>query len=149
MSVVDLKPDIGVIEVRSNKSSALKVATSDEGKARLYLRICAKLDHACRNLSPAFFSLNMGTGITSILLHNLPYNAKWLRIIGTLIFLLNVAIFTTLVLGNIIRYTRYRLFTTVGKHLVSGMFWGCLPMGFATIVVRMGDNVCEGANDRT
>jgi hypothetical protein len=30
--------------------------------------------HIIRNFTPSWFSVNMGTGITSILLHNLPYN---------------------------------------------------------------------------
>ena len=93
--------------------------------------ILTRLDHACLNLPPSFFALNMGIGITSILRHNLPYNARWLQIIGTIIFVL-------LVFGNVIRYIRFKgLFGAVGNHLVSGMFWGCLSMGFTTIVVGL------------
>ncbi len=95
-----------------------------------------RLAHACLNLPPAFFSLNMGTGITSILLHNLPYNAGWLQRLGVVIFILNIVIFVVLVLGNVVRYTRWKgLMSSVNTHPLAGLFWGCLPMGFATIVV--------------
>lgn len=96
-----------------------------------------RLDHACLNLTPSFFTLNMGTGITSILLYNFPYPAAWLRILGTVIFVLNILVFLLLIAGNLGRYTRYKgLFTATMAHPVAGMFWGALPMGFATIVVR-------------
>lgn len=105
-------------------------------KEALRLTLLQRLDEVCLKLPPAFFSINMGTGITSILLYNLPYNAHWLRMLGTIIFVLNVAIFAVLCLANLVRYTRYRgLFTAVANHLAAGMFWGCLPMGMATIVV--------------
>ena len=95
-----------------------------------------RLAHAIVNLPPAFFSLNMGTGITSILLHNLPYNAGWLQRLGIVIFVLNIIIFALLVMGNVVRYVRWKgLLASVNTHPLAGMFWGCLPMGFATIVV--------------
>ncbi len=96
----------------------------------------SRLAHMCLNLPPAFFSYNMGTGITSILLHNLPYNAGWLQRLGIVIFVLNVVIFALLVVGNLVRYIRWKgLMSSVNTHPLAGMFWGCLPMGFATIVV--------------
>jgi tellurite resistance protein TehA-like permease len=78
----------------------------------------------------------MGTGITSILLYNFPYPAQWLRTIGTIIFVLNIAVFCLLAMGNMARYTIYKgVFGATVKHTLAGMFWGTLPMGFATIVV--------------
>ncbi len=94
------------------------------------------VDRAVLNLPPSFFSLNMGTGIASILLYNLPYNAIWLQRIGIVIFVFNVVLFVTLLAANLIRYMRWRgLFERVRLHSVQGLFWGCLPMGMATIVV--------------
>lgn len=94
------------------------------------------LDHALLNLAPSFFSLNMGTGIVSILLYNLPYNAEWLRQLGIVIFVLNIVIFALLCVGNIARYIRFKgLFMATLNHQLSGMFWGTLPMGLVTIVV--------------
>ena len=110
--------------------------TSSSSSATLTPPRLGRLSQTCLNLPPSFFSLNMGTGITSILLHNLPYNATWLQRLGIVIFVLNIAIFVALVVGNLVRYVRWRgLFSTVASHPLAGMFWGCLPMGFATIVV--------------
>jgi hypothetical protein len=109
--------------------------TGSESFSRRY-RILERLDRACLNLAPSFFSINMGTGITSILVHDLPYNAGWLRRLGDVIFVVNIVVFILLAMGNVVRYARFKgLFASVNNHLVSGMFWGCLPMGFATIVV--------------
>ncbi|PON20639.1 sulfite transporter Ssu1 [Trichoderma gamsii] len=35
---------------------------------------------------PAWFTVNMGTGIVSILLHNLPYNGTWLYWVSVIFF---------------------------------------------------------------
>ena len=77
-----------------------------------------------------------GTGITSILLYNLPYSASWLQRLGITIFVLNIVIFVLLSLGHVVRYIRFKgLFTASILHLQSGMFWCTLPMGLVTIVV--------------
>ena len=125
----------------SHSSATLNPQTScpppcDETPRRT--TVGSRLERACLNLPPAFFSLNMGTGITSILLHNLPYGAEWLRRLGTVIFVLNIALFVLISVGTIVRYIRWKgVFTAVNNHCVAGMFWGCLPMGFATIVVSI------------
>lgn len=99
-------------------------------------KVTTWLEKAALNTPPAFFSMNMGTGITSILLHNYPYHARWLEYLGTIVFVLNVALFVLLLGATIARYTVWRgVWSTVAKHNVAGMFWGCFPMGFATIVV--------------
>lgn len=79
----------------------------------------------------------MGTGITSILLYNFPYPTDWLREIGIIIFVLNIIVFALLATANVVRYIRFKgLFVATLTHPVAGLFWGTLPMGFATIVVR-------------
>ena len=40
-----------------------------------------------------WFAVTMGTGIVSILLHNLPYNGTWLYYVSVVVFCLNVALF--------------------------------------------------------
>lgn len=95
-----------------------------------------RLEHAVLNLSPAFFSLNMGTGIASILLYNLPYNAPWLRGIAIAVFILNVVLFGLFAVGSLVRYIRWRgIFDAMTRHTMAGMYWGCLPMGLVTIIV--------------
>lgn len=95
-----------------------------------------RLEKAILHTPPSLFSINMGTGISSILLHNFPYRARWLEYLGTIVFVLNVVIFVVLLVATVARYTIWRgVWRIVAKHNVAGMFWGCLPMGFATIVV--------------
>lgn len=87
------------------------------------------------NFTPSWFSVTMGTGIVSILLHNLPYNGRWLYWISIGIFCLNVLIFSTFLVISILRYTMFRgLFQFMIRHPVQSLFTGTFPMGLATIV---------------
>lgn len=129
-----------LLETVSTSKSAAK-DTGEAETARVKEReltngLIWKLDQACLKLPPAFFSLNMGTGITSILLYNLPYNTYWLQDLGIILFILNIIIFAVLAGGNVTRYLRWKgIFSAVACHPAAAMFWGTLPMGFATIVV--------------
>ncbi|KAK0120415.1 hypothetical protein ONS96_010631 [Cadophora gregata f. sp. sojae] len=88
-----------------------------------------------RNFTPSWFSVNMGTGIVSILLHNLPYNGRWLYWISVVIFCLNVALFTTFLCISIVGYTLYpAIWRAMIRHPAQSLFLGTFPMGFATIV---------------
>ncbi|PWN86631.1 putative MFS transporter [Acaromyces ingoldii] len=77
----------------------------------------------------------MGTGISSILLHQLPYQFKGLGIISNVIFGLNVLLFVIFCLFSICRYT---VWPTMGPtmlfHPSQSLFLGTFAMGFATIV---------------
>lgn len=75
----------------------------------------------------------MGTGIVSILLHNLPYNAPWLQYISYVIFGLNVVLFVTFLLISILRYGLYpEIWSAMIEHPGQSLFLGCFPMGFAS-----------------
>ena len=77
----------------------------------------------------------MGTGIVSILLHNLPYNSLWLYWISVTIFALNVLLFTTFLLISTLRYTIYpEIWFVMVRHPTQSLFLGTFPMGLATIV---------------
>ena len=77
----------------------------------------------------------MGTGIVSILLHNLPYNAKWLYWISVVIFGLNVALFCLFVTISALRYIMYpQIWTVMIRHPIQSLFLGTFPMGLATII---------------
>jgi len=124
------------VEKESASSASLQTQAPTPNEIFLVSRVKSRLDHACANLTPAWFSLNMGTGITSILMYNFPYPASWLRTIGTVLFVANLFIFAALAIGNVARYTRFKgLFTSTLTHPVAGLFWGTLPMGLATIIV--------------
>lgn len=82
-----------------------------------------------------WFSVTMGTGIVSILLHNLPYNGDWLYYLSIIVFVLNVLLFITGCIISFLRYTLYpEIFTVMIKHPVQSMFIGTFPMGLATII---------------
>jgi hypothetical protein len=88
-----------------------------------------------RNFTPSWFAVNMGTGITSILLHNLPYNGRWLQYISYIIFVLNVVLFIIFFLISVLRYTLWpRIWTAMLRHPAQSLFIGCFPMGLATII---------------
>ncbi|KAJ5096351.1 hypothetical protein NUU61_005707 [Penicillium alfredii] len=77
----------------------------------------------------------MGTGIVSILLHNLPYNGIWLYWISVVTFALNVLLFSTGCILSAIRYTLYpEIFRVMVMHPVQSMFIGTFPMGLMTII---------------
>lgn len=95
-----------------------------------------RLNYRALHTSPSFFSINMGTGIASILLHNFPYHARWLRILGDIVFVLNVVIFVVLLALTLYRHLKFKnSFRITLDHVTASMFWGCFPMGFVTIVV--------------
>ncbi|KAG5912708.1 hypothetical protein E4U61_008035, partial [Claviceps capensis] len=85
-----------------------------------------------RNFAPSWFAVNMGTGIVSATLHNLPYNGPWLQCISYIFFGLNVLLFVTFLGLSIARYTMYpRLWGAMIAHPGQSLFLGCFPMGFA------------------
>ncbi|EME89765.1 uncharacterized protein MYCFIDRAFT_118781, partial [Pseudocercospora fijiensis CIRAD86] len=88
-----------------------------------------------RNFTPSWFSVNMGTGITSILLHNLPYNGEWLQCLSYIIFALNVLLFVAFLSISILRYALYpKIWSAMIRHPAQSLFLGTLPMGLATII---------------
>ncbi|KAF5683080.1 sulfite transporter Ssu1, partial [Fusarium denticulatum] len=77
----------------------------------------------------------MGTGIVSILLFNLPFNATWLYWISVAIFALNVLLFALVLTISVLRYTLFRgVWNCMIRHPVQSLFLGTFPMGLATIV---------------
>lgn len=88
-----------------------------------------------RNFTPSWFAVTMGTGISSILLHNLPYNGTWLQYISYVIFALNVLLFVIFTIISLLRYTLYpEIWRVMIRHPAQSLFVGCFPMGLATIV---------------
>ncbi|GHJ89593.1 hypothetical protein NliqN6_5995 [Naganishia liquefaciens] len=87
------------------------------------------------NFTPSWFSVNMGTGIVSILLYNLPYQFPGLKIVGIVVFCLNVVLFISFLTMSILRYAIWpSVFTKMLHHSGQSLFLGTFPMGFATIV---------------
>ncbi|KAK6380956.1 Plasma membrane sulfite pump involved in sulfite metabolism [Exophiala oligosperma] len=109
------------------------------GKDSLESSFSAKNSHGWRrvvlNFTPSWFAATMGTGIASILLHNLPYNGDWLYWLSVVVFCLNVGLFCVFLFISILRYTLFPgLFMAMIRHPVQSLFVGTFPMGLATIV---------------
>lgn len=91
--------------------------------------------YQCTDLSYRWFSVTMGTGIVSILLHNLPYNGRWLYWLSVIVFCLNILLFCTFLLISILRYAIYpEIWRVMIRHPAQSLFLGTFPMGLATIV---------------
>ncbi|KAI9832804.1 MAG: hypothetical protein M1819_004024 [Sarea resinae] len=90
---------------------------------------------AIKNFTPSWFAVTMGTGIVSILLHNLPFNGIWLYWLSILIFALNVLLFNLFVVITVLRYALYpEIWPLMIRHPAQSLFLGTIPMGLATIV---------------
>ncbi|KAK8080634.1 hypothetical protein PG997_008452 [Apiospora hydei] len=88
-----------------------------------------------RNFTPSWFTVTMGTGIVSILLHNLPYNTDWIRWISVGFFALNVFLMTAFTTISVARYVLYpQIWCVMIQHPTQSVFLGTFPMGLATII---------------
>jgi len=77
----------------------------------------------------------MGTGVVSILLHNLPYNTIWIYWLSVTVFVLNVALFAIMFTLSLLRYALWpEIWPLMVQHPNQALFLGAVPMGFATIV---------------
>ena len=77
----------------------------------------------------------MSTGVTSILLHQLPYNAHWLRQISNVFFVLNLVLFLLFTFISILRYILYpELIDIVLHHPHQSLFIATWPVGLATLI---------------
>ncbi|KAL4878306.1 voltage-dependent anion channel [Aspergillus karnatakaensis] len=87
------------------------------------------------NFTPSWFSVNMGTGVVSMLLHELPYNGRWLYWLSVVIFALNILLFLIACIISSLRYTLYpEIFKAMISHPTQSMFIATLPMGLATVI---------------
>ncbi|UNI21829.1 Plasma membrane sulfite pump involved in sulfite metabolism [Purpureocillium takamizusanense] len=94
--------------------------------------------HVVRNFTPSWFAVNMGTGIVSVLLHNLPWNGAWLQYVSYVFFAANVGLFVVFLAISLLRYTLYpEIWRAMISHPGQSLFLGCFPMGFATIINMM------------
>ncbi|KAJ5866831.1 hypothetical protein N7534_001384 [Penicillium rubens] len=121
------------MSLRDNKNEVLP------GRSEAIQETNSKHNHGwrriVRNFTPAWFSVNMGTGITSILLNTLPYNGRWLYWISVVIFALNVLLFIIFLTITILRYVLYpKIFYLMVTHPTQSLFLGTFPMGLATII---------------
>jgi tellurite resistance protein TehA-like permease len=89
----------------------------------------------CIQSNGRWFSVSMGTGIVSTLLHTLPYQFNGLQYISTIIFVLNIVVFAVILATSILRYILYpRFFLLMLNHPIQSLFLGTFPIAFATLV---------------
>ncbi|KAJ3495452.1 hypothetical protein NLG97_g3390 [Lecanicillium saksenae] len=108
---------------------------SDDGQTSWHERAGWRFIRSC---TPAWFTVNMGTGIVGILLQTLPYNGRWLYWISIIFFVLNVVLFVIFVVTSALRYTLYPgLWSTTLRHPVVPLFLGAFPIALSTIIEMM------------
>ncbi|KAK5107700.1 hypothetical protein LTR62_000894 [Meristemomyces frigidus] len=132
-------PEIDAAKKTTNPSQGYHPSNAE--KALEQQTLCAASERQprwrqmVRNFTPSWFAVTMGTGITSILLHNLPYNGCWLHYISYLLFALNVLLFVLFTLISVLRYTLYPgIWKAMIRHPAQSLFIGTFPMGLATII---------------
>ena len=88
-----------------------------------------------RNFSPSWFSVTMGTGIVSLLLITIPFQAHWLYWLSVIFFGLNTILFTIAFTISFLRYTLYpEIWTVMIQDSIGSLFLGTMPIGFATLI---------------
>lgn len=98
----------------------------------------AKLDRpleAVRRFTPNWFAATMGTGILAIALSQLPGAAPPVRAVAEGLWIVNIGLFC---LFSALYGARWILFPReagrIFSHPLMSMYFGCIPMGLATIV---------------
>lgn len=87
-----------------------------------------------RNFTPNWFATTMGTGILSVALAQFPGHS-WLFATGQALWLFNILLFATCTALYAARWALYfHEASRVFSHSVVSMFFGCIPMGLATII---------------
>jgi C4-dicarboxylate transporter/malic acid transport protein len=87
-----------------------------------------------RQFTPNWFAVTMGTGILSIALGQFPGQA-YAFAVGELLWLVNIGLFATFTLAYLARWLLYpQEARRVFDHPVMSMYFGCIPMGLATII---------------
>lgn len=77
----------------------------------------------------------MGTGIVSILLVTIPYQARWLYWLSVVFFITNTILFSLAFTVSFLRYTLYpEIWGAMIKDATNSLFLGTVPIGFATLV---------------
>jgi tellurite resistance protein TehA-like permease len=80
----------------------------------------------------------MGTGILSILLHQLPYNGEWLQRLSEILFALNVLLFIIFTVMSGLRFTMYpELIGALFRDKKGSFFLGAVPTGLFTIIIMI------------
>ncbi|MCJ1242654.1 Plasma membrane sulfite pump involved in sulfite metabolism [Varicellaria rhodocarpa] len=94
-----------------------------------------RLGLAIIGFTPSWFSVTMGTGILSTLLHQAPHQFTGVSEIGAALYLLNCLLFASFLAITCARFTMYPfLFRHLVNYPPQCFFIGAFPCGLSTIV---------------
>jgi len=87
------------------------------------------------NFTPSWFTVNMGIGVMSVLLHTSPHRFRGETTIGTALYVTNIATFLLFAAITVARYAVFPWgFRRMLLHPTQSLYLGTIPMGLATIV---------------
>lgn len=119
----------------SIQGRAAGAANGSSEQPTRWARIGAEITRITLHFPPSWFSVNMGTGITAVLLHEFPYQARWLYYLSCIIFAFDLLLFGLFTLISIMRYVRWpALLRVLLRHPSQSMFIGAYSMALSTIV---------------
>jgi C4-dicarboxylate transporter/malic acid transport protein len=102
------------------------------------LRPLSHLSHpreVIRQFTPNWFAATMGTGVLALALVNFPVHIPGLHTVAMGLWILNILLFC---LFSVLYAARWIFFFDGAKrifnHSIVSMFFGCIPMGLATII---------------
>nr|WP_314434038.1 TDT family transporter [uncultured Brevundimonas sp.] len=88
-----------------------------------------------RQFTPNWFAATMGTGILALALNQLPVTIPGVKIVAEALWAFNIGLFA---LFTVLYAARWIFFFDGARrifgHSVVSMFFGCIPMGLATII---------------
>lgn len=88
-----------------------------------------------RQFTPNWFAATMGTGILALALNQLPVPIPGVKIVAEALWVFNIGLFA---LFTVLYAARWIFFFDGARrifgHSVVSMFFGCIPMGLATII---------------
>ena len=88
-----------------------------------------------RNFTPSWFAVTMGTGICGVLLHALPWQARWLEYLSIIFFVLNATLFGIFTILTSLTYTIWpEIWTVMTRDPMHSLFLGTVPVSFATLI---------------
>jgi C4-dicarboxylate transporter/malic acid transport protein len=112
----------------------MTAVTADRPSFRLPLSALDSPREVVRQFTPNWFAATMGTGILALALGQLPVHLPIIHALAETLWLANIGLFAVFTLLYAARWIFYfdeaaRIF----DHSVMSMFFGCIPMGLATI----------------
>ena len=115
--------------------SSIRAAASPVPAAAVPLLPKAGFRSVVLNFTPSWFSVNMGIGIVSVVLHTAPHRFQGQLVVATVLYVLNIAVFAVVLTLSLLRYALFPwVWRRMLQHPVQSLFLGTLPMGLATIV---------------